>query len=73
MIANRSDLPAKSSKAAAAAVQALSPCYLAAPALPEVLEEQMAFLLAHEGHNTAGCSECLRLAQLVRILMRPFD
>lgn len=71
MTANRSDLPATTG--AAAAVRAASPCYLATPPLPDVLHEQMDFLLAHEGHNTAGCSDCLRLAQLVRILMRPFD
>ena len=71
MTANHHDIPARSG--AAAAVRPASPCYLAAPALPEVLHEQIAFLLAHDGHNTAGCSECLRLAQLVRILMRPFD
>ncbi|MGO9260007.1 MAG: hypothetical protein ACLQU1_27395 [Bryobacteraceae bacterium] len=72
MTGNHTDLPAKST-GAAAAVQAVSPCYLAAPALPDVLCEQMEFLLAHAGHNSAGCADCLRLAQIVRILMRPFE
>ncbi|HTX36709.1 MAG TPA: hypothetical protein VME43_16890 [Bryobacteraceae bacterium] len=72
MIANHSDLPAKSTGAAATA-SAVSPCYLAAPALPDVLNEQMAFLLEHAGHNAAGCADCLRLAQVVRLLMRPFE
>jgi hypothetical protein len=51
----------------------VSPCYLAASALPDVLCEQMDFLLAHAGHNLDGCADCLRLAQVVRILMRPFE
>ncbi len=72
MIANHSDLLTQST-GAAAAVQAVSPCYLAAPALPEVLKEQMSYLLAHAGHNTKGCPDCLRLAQVVRLLMRPFE
>jgi hypothetical protein len=72
MLANHSDLQANST-GAAPAVQAVSPCYLAAPALPDVLNEQMEFLLAHVGHNTAGCADCVRLEQVRRILMRPFD
>ncbi len=58
---------------AAGAGRAVSPCYLAAPALPEVLNEQMSYLLTHAGHNTAGCSDCVRLAQVVRLLMQPFE
>ncbi len=60
----------------AAAARARS-CYIAPPALPEVLQEQMSYLLAHDAHkagrNAAGCGECLRLAQLVRLLMQPFE
>jgi hypothetical protein len=36
----------------------------------------MSYLLAHDvqnaGHNAAACGECMRLAQLVRLLMEPF-
>jgi hypothetical protein len=72
MISNHTDSTAKST-GAAAAVRAVSPCYLAAPPLPDVLTEQLEFLLGHAGHNAAGCAECLRLAQVVRLLMRPFE
>ena len=71
MIANHSDVRAKSG--AAASVRPVSTCYLESPALPDVLNEQMSYLLAHAGHNTAGCADCLRLAQVVRLLMRPFE
>jgi hypothetical protein len=46
---------------------------VAAAALPDVLNEQMSYLLEHAGHNTAGCSDCQRLAQVVRLLMQPFE
>ena len=61
------------SDGAAEAVLAAAPCYLAAPALPDVLSEQMSYLIGHAGHNAAGCADCQRLAQVVRILMRPFE
>lgn len=48
-------------------------CYLQKPELADVLNEQMTYLLAHVGHNTAGCGDCARLAQVVVLLMRPFD
>jgi hypothetical protein len=66
------DLPGKSTGAAAAARDA-SLRYLATPALPDVLHEQVDFLVAHASHNIPGCAECLRLTQVVRILMRPFE
>ena len=56
-----------------AAVRAASSCYLASPELPDVLYEQMAYLLDHSGHNTPDCAECRRRAELVRLLMRPFE
>jgi hypothetical protein len=72
MTGNHIDVPAKST-GAAPAVRGVSPCYLAVPALPDVVGEQMEFLLSHAGHNSAGCADCLRLAQVMRILMRPFE
>jgi len=54
-------------------VQATPRCYLAAPALADILNEQMSYLLAHAGHDKADCVDCLRLAQVVRLLMRPFE
>ena len=71
MTGNHSDVTAKTT--GEAVVRGVSPCYLATPALPDVLGEQMDFLLAHAGHNSAGCADCLRLTQVVRILMRPFE
>jgi|HubBroStandDraft_1064217.scaffolds.fasta_scaffold678261_2 hypothetical protein len=71
MMAKHSDSPAQPT--GVAAVRGLSSCYLAAPALHDVLNEQMAYLLAHAGHNTAGCADCLRLAKIVGLLMRPFE
>jgi hypothetical protein len=71
MMPTHSDLSTGST--GAAAVRAMAPCYLAAPALPDVLQEQMAYLLDHAGHNSAGCADCQRLAQVVRLLMRPFE
>ncbi len=61
------------SNGTAATVRAASPCYLAAPELTDVLYEQMDYLLAHAGHNTAGCADCARLAKVVRVLMQPFE
>jgi hypothetical protein len=72
MIADSGDLRLQPNRGATA-VRAVSPCYLAAPALPDVLNEQMSYLLAHAGHNMPGCADCLRLAQVVRLLMRPFE
>jgi len=71
MIANRSELPADARMATPA--RELSRCYLAAPTLPDVLHEQIAYLLQHADHNAAGCSECRRLGQVVHLLMRPFE
>jgi len=71
MTADHSDLRRQST--AETTVRHVSNCYQAAPALPDVLNEQMSYLLAHAGHNTAGCTDCLRLAQVVRLLMRPFE
>jgi hypothetical protein len=79
MTANHGDFSARSTgvpgRSGAAAARARS-CYVAPPDLPEVLQEQMSYLLAHDvqnaGHNAAGCGECMRLAQLVRLLMEPF-
>jgi len=65
--------PSAGSAGSAAAVQAASSCYLEAPALSDVLNEQMSYLLAHAGHNQAGCSDCIRLAEVVRLLMKPFE
>lgn len=57
----------------AEAFRAQSTCYLKAAPLPDVWREQLDSLAAHAGHNSPGCAECLRLAQVVRILMRPFE
>jgi len=72
MIADYGDWFTKSN-GAAEAVQAASPCYLAVPALPDVLNEQMEYLIGHAGHNAAGCADCQRLTEVVRLLMRPFE
>ena len=72
MIPIGSNSPSNSS-GVAAVVRATSPCYLAMPALSDVLDEQFSYLLAHAGHNTEGCRDCLRLAQVLRLLMRPFE
>lgn len=72
MIGNYSDLQV----AETALVEAPRPttsCYLEPAALPDVLYEQMDYLLAHAGHDEPGCSDCLRLRQVVSALMRPFD
>ena len=61
------------SNGSAAAVQAASTCYLEAPALSDVLTEQMSYLLDHAGHNTPECPDCVRLAEVVRLLMKPFE
>jgi hypothetical protein len=55
------------------AARILSHCYVEPASLADVWREQMDSLVAHAGHNAPGCSECLRLAQMVRILMRPFE
>jgi len=72
MISDHSDSRVQST-GAAAAIRPVSPCYQAAADLPDVLSEQLEFLLGHAGHNAAGCADCLRLAQVVRLLMRPFE
>jgi hypothetical protein len=72
MMPINSDLTANSS-GAAAAVRASSPRYLAAAELPDVLNEQLDYLLDHAGHHAAGCADCARLAEVVRLLMRPFE
>jgi hypothetical protein len=80
MTGNHGDFSARSTgepgRSGAADAPARS-CYIAPPDLPEVLREQMSYLLAHDahhaGHNAASCGECLRLAQLVRLLMQPFE
>jgi len=71
MTGKHSNLPAQSGRAARI-VPDSPPCYIPSAALPDVIREQMDFLLAHAGHNTPGCAECLRLEQAVWILMRPF-
>ena len=71
MFAEHRDFPAQSIRPAA--VGAPSPCYLETPTLPDVLNEQMSYLLAHAGHNTPGCADCQRLSEVVRVLMRPFE
>jgi len=71
MIANHSDLPAKPARAAAG--RGVSTCYVEAPALPDVLHEQISYLLGHANHKSDGCPECLRLGEVTRLLMRPFD
>ena len=72
MMPRNSDLTINSS-GAAVAVRPTSPCYLAAPALSDIVNEQLSYLLAHAGHDHACCADCLRLAQVVRLLMRPFE
>jgi len=72
MIADHSDLTGQPNREAAA-VRPVSPCYVAAPALPDILNEQMLYLLGHADHNKAGCSDCVRLGQVVQLLMRPFE
>jgi hypothetical protein len=57
----------------APSARGLPRCYLEPAALSDVWREQVDSLVAHAGHNTPGCSECLRLAQVLRILMRPFE
>jgi hypothetical protein len=57
-------------KGAAQAVQ--EPCSPAKPILADVLREQMEFLLAHAGHNSPYCEDCLRLQSVIEILMQPF-
>ena len=71
MTAIHSDLPA--GPIGPAAVRGASRCYVASAALPDVLNEQMSYLLDHAGHNVAGCSDCQRLAQVVHLLMQPFE
>ena len=61
------------SSGAAAAVRASSFHYLEAADLPDVLSEQLSYLLDHAGHHAAGCADCARLAEVVRLLMRPFE
>jgi len=63
----------KTGAAGAATVRRTASCYLEPPALPDVWREQLDSLVAHAGHNTPGCADCLRLAQVVRLLMRPFE
>lgn len=70
MFAEHRDTPTNS---ASAAVHVQPSCYLEAPALADVVNEQMSYLLAHAGHNTAGCPDCQRLSDVVRLLMRPFE
>jgi len=66
------DLTANSS-GAAAAVRPASPRYLEAAELPDVLTEQLRYLLDHAGHKLPGCAECARLKEVVRLLMKPFE
>jgi len=72
MIPITSNLPGNSS-GVAGVVQATSLCYRPMPALSDVLDEQLSYLLAHAGHEAEGCRDCLRLAQVVQLLMRPFE
>jgi hypothetical protein len=61
-----------SNSAPAATVRAAASCYLVTPALSDVLNEQMEYLLGHAEHHAAGCADCARLAQVVQLLMQPF-
>ena len=70
MIGNHSDLQTAET-AVVAAPRTTTPCYLEPAALPDVLYEQMDYLLAHAGHDEPGCSDCLRLKQVVNTLMQP--
>jgi hypothetical protein len=72
MTGNPADLPANSTSAASA-VRAVASCYLAEPAITDVLREQIEFLLAHSRHDTRGCTDCMRLNKLVAVLMSPFE
>jgi hypothetical protein len=48
-------------------------CYLPIPDPRDVLREQLAYLIEHLGHNVPTCVGCVRLAQVKRLLMQPFE
>lgn len=72
MMPINSDLSANSS-GPAVAVRASSPRYLEPADMSDVLNEQLSYLLDHAGHHAAGCADCARYAEVVRLLMRPFE
>jgi hypothetical protein len=38
----------------------------------QILQEQFAYLLEHNGNCASACSECMRFRRLSEILMEPF-
>ena len=70
MIGKRSGWKAESG---AETTPAVPSCYISASPLPDIWHEQLNILASHASHNAPACPDCQRLAQVVRILMRPFE
>jgi hypothetical protein len=49
-------------------------CYIGPAPVTEVLFDQLEYLLSHGGaHCGADCMDCLRLAQIEKLLLLPFS
>jgi hypothetical protein len=60
-------------KAASKASASRGNCYVASAALPDVMFDQLKYLLAHSGRDcTPDCLDCGRLQQVKKLLLLPF-